>query len=67
MEFDGILGHNCVRAMKELRTVKNDSQELKVDLVEQIVNDGVYLLPEDTEQTGYTKALIDSMIKFLGA
>lgn len=65
MEFDALLGHNVLRTMKELRTVKNDSKELKTDMTQQIITKGYYELPETKSITNFTKTIIESYMEFL--
>jgi DNA-directed RNA polymerase beta subunit len=64
MEFDGLLAHNVLAAIRELRSVKSDSYELKTDLINQILQTGVYNLPKH-QSKGYTKQIIDALIIFL--
>lgn len=65
MEFDGMLAHAVPRAIKELRTVKNDSHVLKLDLIIQMLTQGYYNMPETKQTTSYTKMMIDSLIEFI--
>ena len=51
--------------MKELRTVKNDSKELKVDMTNQIIANGTYNMPETKTITNYTKTIIEDYMQFL--
>lgn len=51
--------------MNELRTVKNDSKDLKTDLTHQIIVNGTYDLPETKAITNYTKTIIESYMDFL--
>ena len=67
MEFDGLLGHAAVHTMRELRTVKNDSQSLKSDMTLQIMSHGGYSLPQTNSVTSFTKLMIDSLINFLNS
>jgi len=64
MEFDGLIAHNLPTAINELRTVKSDCIDLKKDLVNKMLHDGVYTLPS-TEKLSYTKLIIDQLITFL--
>lgn len=49
MELDALLGHGCISVVKELRSVKSTAIDLKSDLISQILSNGVYNLPELTE------------------
>ena len=51
--------------MNELRTVKNDSKELKRDLTHQIIATGSYNLPETRAIANFTKTLIEGHMMFL--
>jgi DNA-directed RNA polymerase beta subunit len=66
MEFDGLLAHNCIKTIRELRTVKNDVQPMKFDLANQILTTGTYNLP-DVKKTSTIKLIIDGLIEFLNA
>ena len=65
MEFDGLLAHSALKVMNELRTVKNDSKELKRDLTHQIIATGSYNLPETRAIANFTKTLIEGHMMFL--
>ncbi len=67
MEFDGILGHSAMQTMKELRTIKNDCQSLKMDMASQILTHNSYNMPQSNTSTSYTKLMIDSLISFLNS
>jgi len=64
MEFDGLISHNLPTVINELRTVKSDCTDLKKDLVNQMLHEGVYTLPS-TKKVSYTKLVIDKLITFL--
>ena len=64
MEFDSLLAHNLSQAIREFRTVKSDSSNLKVDLINQIISTGKYELPKHKTKS-YTKLIIDSLVHFL--
>jgi DNA-directed RNA polymerase beta subunit len=64
MEFDALLGHDAIQAVKEIRTVKSDALHLKSDLVNQMLNTGTYNLPNDKSKS-YTKTIIDSLMVFI--
>jgi len=64
MEFDGLISHNLPTVINELRTVKSDCTDLKKDLVNQMLHDGVYTLPS-SKKVSYTKLVIDKLITFL--
>jgi len=66
MEFDGLLGHNCITTIRELRTVKNDVQSMKFDLANQILSTGTYNLP-NVKKTSTIKLIIDGLIDFLNS
>lgn len=51
--------------MKELRTVKNDSKELKINMTNQIITSGTYNMPENNTVVNYTKTIIEDYMKFL--
>ena len=51
--------------MKELRTVKNDSKELKPNMSNQIIINNRYDLPEIKQITNYTKTIIEDYMAFL--
>ncbi len=63
-EFDALLAHNAIESIRELRTVKSDSQEMKADLISQMLMKGHYDLPE-IKNRGFTKQVIDALITFL--
>jgi DNA-directed RNA polymerase beta subunit len=68
MEFDGLLAHNVPSAVKELRTVKNDSQAAKIDITTQIISTNTYHLPEITNDSfSPTKEIIEACMKFLNS
>ncbi len=64
MEFDSLLAHNLPQTIKEFRTVKSDSSNLKVDLINQMISSGKYELPKHKTKS-YTKLIIDSLVYFL--
>jgi len=64
MEMDAFIAHNCVKAMREFRTVKSDVPSMKQDLVEQILNTGMYDMPDDSVDEG-VKVIIKNMIKMI--
>ncbi len=64
MEFDSLLAHNLPQTIKEFRTVKSDSSNLKVDLINQMISSGKYDLPHHKTKS-YTKLIIDSLVYFL--
>lgn len=63
-KVDGLLGHSATHTIQELRTVKNDTQSLKVDLATQIITNGGYDLPT-SKHMSYTKLIIDSLMTFI--
>lgn len=65
MEFDGLFAHNLPRVIAELRTVKNDSQNLKSELIHQILTNGDYTLPNSFQDSSNTKLIIDGLIEFI--
>jgi len=69
IKVDGLLAHNCKRVIHEFRTVKNDSQFSKREMIRQILDTGEYNLPEnnDSKQSSFTKLIIDSSIEFLNS
>lgn len=64
MEFDSLLAHNLIQTIREFRTVKSDSSNLKIDLINQMVSEGEYNLPTNKTKS-YTKLIIDSLVSFL--
>ena len=65
MEFEALLASGALRTVKEFRTVKCDSHNLKHDLALQEITTGKYNLPDMTKSESYTRVLIDNYIKFL--
>jgi len=65
MEFEALLSSNALRTVKEFRTVKSDSHNLKHDLALQEIISGEYILPNMKKSESSTRVLIDSYIKFL--
>jgi len=65
MEFDALLSHGALQTVKEFRTVKSDSHNLKHDLALQFITSGKYKLPETHTTQSFTKMLIKSYIDFL--
>jgi len=49
MELDALLAHGCTNVVREIRSVKSTSLELKPDLISQILNKGYYNLPEEID------------------
>ena len=66
MEFDGLIGHGCMKTIKELRTVKNDAKSLKLDLANQILSSGNYVL-SDKKSPAVIKLIIDGLIEFISS
>ncbi len=64
MEFDSLLAHNLPQTIREFRTVKSDSSNLKIDLINQMISSGKYDLPKHKTKS-YTKLIIDSLVYFL--
>ena len=62
---DGLLAHGAFRTMKELRTVKNDNKDLKINMTNQIITTGRYNMPENKTTTNYTKTIIEDYMNFL--
>lgn len=65
MELDGLISHNLINTIKEFRTLKNDSNSLKQDLIVQLLTNGVYELDNNPKNESYIKLIIDSCISFL--
>ena len=64
MEQEGIIGHGCTRALKELLTVKSDCEEEKRNMLLQLIEDGEYNLP-DKPFRGGTKRVVNTLMEFL--
>ena len=69
VNVDGLLAHNCKRVINEFRTVKNDSQGSKREMIRQILDNGQYNLPnsKNSKASSFTKLIIDSSISFLNS
>jgi len=66
MEFDALLAHNVDKAIRELRTVKNESKSLKKDLIVQMTNNGEYHMPSSkTASSSAIKSIIAAQISFI--
>jgi len=66
MEFDALLAHSVDRAIRELRTVKNESKSLKKDLIVQMTNSGEYHMPTTIDQpSSAIKSIIAAQISFI--
>lgn len=62
---DGLLSHNVLRVIKELRTLKNDRKEMKQDLVNQIMANNRYEMGDTKQMDNFTKTIIDNYMDFL--
>lgn len=66
MEFDALLAHSADNAIRELRTVKNESKALKKDLIVQMTNTGEYHMPSTNATTSSAiKSIIAAQISFI--
>ena len=65
-KVDALLAHNVDRAIRELRTVKNESKSLKKDLIVQMTNSGEYHMPSTIDQpSSAIKSIIAAQISFI--
>jgi DNA-directed RNA polymerase beta subunit len=64
MEVDGLIAHSAIKTLKEIRSVKSTSINLKKDLINQIITNGGYTLPNDNSKS-FVKVMIDSLITFM--
>jgi len=65
MEIEALIGHGCIKALKELFTVKSDCIDEKSQLIEQLMEKGEYHMNKNTKVEGGTKKVVQTMIEFL--
>jgi len=65
MEQESIAANGCIKALRELLTVKSDYIDMKPDLLRQIIKTGEYHMPKIDSSNSGTKQTISALIKFL--
>lgn len=66
MELESVMASGCDKAVRELLTVKNDWNVEKKNMLQNLINNGVYHLPKDIpEDSSRTKTVINTILKFL--
>lgn len=65
MELEGLISHGAENCLKELLTAKSDHESEKRNLIDQIIRNGNYELPENLNSEGGTKKVVSTLIKFL--
>ncbi len=65
MEIEALLAHGCDQTVKELFTVKSDHNDEKKNLIKQVIESGDYDLPENLKNSGRTKKIVSTILKFL--
>lgn len=65
MEVEAFVSHGTIKALKELTTVKSDWTEGKLQLINELIENGEYHMPEYVDMSGRTKVVVDKLLNFL--
>ena len=65
MEIETMIANGTEQAIKEFLSVKSDWEEGKTSMIDQLIQNGEYNLPDNRNIRSRTKEIVDIQLKFL--